>query len=49
MDKYLPLKIRDSRKTTPMKWVASDGFRDYYEAELEFGMVCLRFLENRTC
>ena len=42
-DKYLPLKIRDTRKATPMKWVASDGFRDYYEAELEFEVVCLRY------
>ena len=43
LDKYLPLKIRDTRKTTPMKWVASDGLRDYYEVELEFRVVCLRY------
>lgn len=42
-DKYLPLKIRDTRKVIPMKWVASDGYRDYYEAELEFQVVCLRY------
>ena len=42
-DKYLPLSIRDTRKATPMKWVASDGLRDYYEAELEFHVVCLRY------
>lgn len=43
LDKYLPLKIRDTRKTTPMKRVASDGLRDYYEVELEFRVVCLRY------
>ena len=32
-DKYIPLKIKDTRRKTPMKWVASDGLRDYYEAE----------------
>ena len=42
-DKYLPLKIKDTRKATPMKWVACDGHRDYYEAELEFEVVCLRY------
>ena len=42
-DKYIPLKIKDTRRTTPMKWVASDGLRDYYEAELEFQVVCLRY------
>lgn len=49
-DKYLPLTIRDTRKATPMKWVACDGLRDYYEAELEFRVVCLRYcfeLEDR--
>ena len=42
-DKYLPLTIKDTRKATPMKWVAGDGLRDYYEAELEFHVVCLRY------
>jgi glycosidase len=42
-DKYLPLAIRDTRLVTPMKRVACDGFRDYYEAELEFKVVCLRY------
>ena len=49
-DKYMPLKWKDTRKATPMKKVASDGLRDYYEAELEFQMVCLRYcfeLEDR--
>lgn len=42
-DKYLPLKIKDTRRSVPMKWVACDGLRDYYEAELEFRVVCLRY------
>lgn len=42
-DKYIPLKFFDSRHATPMKKVASDGLRDYYEAELTFHMVCLRY------
>ena len=42
-DKYLPLTILDTRRKTPMTKVCSDGFRDYYEAELEFQMVCLRY------
>ena len=43
LDKYLPLHIRDTRKATEMRWVASDGLRDYYEAVLEFDLVCLRY------
>ena len=42
-DKYLPLHIRDTRQATPMRKVACDGLRDYYEAELEFQVVCLRY------
>ena len=42
-DKYLPLKLKDTRKATPMHWVAADQYRDYYEVELEFHVVCLRY------
>ena len=42
-DKYLPLTVRDTRKKTPMTKAASDGLRDYYEAELRFQVVCLRY------
>ena len=42
-DKYLPLHIKDTRTATPMRKVASDGLRDYFEAELSFRMVCLRY------
>ena len=42
-DKYLPLTVLDTRKKTPMTKAASDGLRDYYEAELSFQVVCLRY------
>ena len=42
-DKYLPLKLKDTRKATPMVKVACDGLHDYYEAELSFQVVCLRY------
>ena len=42
-DKYLPLTVLDTRKKTPMTKSASDGLRDYYEAELSFQVVCLRY------
>lgn len=42
-DKYLPLKIKDTRSATPMRWVAGDGLRDYYEVELDMQVVCLRY------
>ena len=43
LDKYLPLKIKDTRKATPMHRVACDGLRDYYEITLDFHVVCLRY------
>ena len=42
-DKYLPLTVKDTRRKTTMVKVASDGLRDYYEAELCFQVVCLRY------
>ena len=42
-DKYLPLELLDTRQKTPMELVCSDGLRDYYEAELRFRVVCLRY------
>ena len=42
-DKYLPLQWKDTRLATPMRKAASDGLRDYYEAELSFHVVCLRY------
>ena len=42
-DKYLPLEVKDTRRVVPMRKVATDGIRDYYEAELELDVVCLRY------
>ena len=42
-DKYLPLHVTDTRKVLPMRKVATDGIRDYYEVELELDVVCLRY------
>jgi len=42
-DKYMPLDRKDTRRVVPMKKVACDGIRDYYEAEMEFDLVCLRY------
>lgn len=42
-DKYLPLRIRDTRRTAEMKPAASDQVSDYYEVVLDFHVVCLRY------
>ena len=42
-DKYLPLSIQDTRRETPMGIIASDSTLDYWEAELSFHVVCLRY------
>lgn len=42
-DKYIPVRFRDTRKRASMKLVASDHSHDYYEAELEIDVVCLRY------
>jgi len=42
-DKYLPLEQKDTRRLIPMKKVACDGIRDYYEAEIQLDVVCLRY------
>lgn len=42
-DKYIPLFIMDTRQHTIMKRVARDGSHDYFEAELEIDVVCLRY------
>lgn len=47
-DKYLPLKIMDTRRTAVMKKVCFDHFCDYYEVELEFSVVCLRYYFELT-
>lgn len=50
-DKYLPLRLADTRRAYVMKPAHSDGFRDYYEAEAEIDVVCLRYffeIEDRA-
>lgn len=43
MDKYLSLEIRDTRRALPMRKLCSDGVHDYWEAEAEFDVICLRY------
>lgn len=42
-NKYIPVHFLDTRKKTQMKLVAQDHSHDYYEAELEIDVVCLRY------
>ena len=42
-DKYIPLEWKDTRKTIPMKKVATSQFHDYYEAQLQLHLICLRY------
>ncbi len=47
-DKYIPLRIFDTRASVPMRRVAQDGYHDYYEAELSIDVVCLRYYFELT-
>lgn len=42
-DKYIPVRLFDTRAVTDMKRVAQDDCHDYFEAELEIDVVCLRY------
>ena len=42
-DKYIPLGWKDTRKTISMKKVATSQFHDYYEAQLQMHLICLRY------
>ena len=42
-DKYLPLKFFDTRASVDMKKVSFDAYHDYFEVELKFHVVCLRY------
>ncbi len=42
-DKYVPVQFIDTRRVSEMRRVAQDGCHDYYEIELEFQVVCLRY------
>ena len=47
-DKYIPLEFVDTRSSYIMEKVASDRFFDYYEAEIEIDVVCLRYYFELT-
>lgn len=42
-DKYLPLKMMDTRQRYPMKIACVDNYIDYYEVTLDIDVVCLRY------
>lgn len=42
-DKYLPLKMIDTRREYVMEKAGSDDLRDYYETVIEIDVVCLRY------
>ncbi len=42
-DKYLPLKLMDTRQEYPMQTACSDNYIDYYEKILDIDVVCLRY------
>ena len=42
-DKYIPIDVYDSRNECQMQKVASDCYFDYFEAVLEFDVICLRY------
>ena len=42
-DKYIPVRLMDTRQVTDMRRVAQDGCHDYYEVELDIDVVCLRY------
>lgn len=42
-DKYIPMERKDTRKTISMKKVATSQFHDYYEAQLQMHLICLRY------
>lgn len=47
-DKYIPMERKDTRMTLPMKKVATSQFHDYYEAQLQMHLICLRYFFEFT-
>ena len=47
-DKYIPMELKDTRKTIPMKKAATSQFHDYYEVQLQMHLVCLRYFFEFT-
>lgn len=48
VDKYISIEFKDTRKTVPMKKIASSQFHDYYEAQVRMDMICLRYFFEFT-
>ena len=46
--KYIPMERKDTRMTLPMKKVATSQFHDYYEAQLQMHLICLRYFFEFT-
>ena len=47
-DKYIPMERKDTRMTLPMKKVATSQFHDYYEAQFQMHLICLRYFFEFT-
>ena len=47
-DKYIPMERKDTRMTLPMKKIATSQFHDYYEAQLQMNLICLRYFFEFT-
>ena len=47
-DKYIPMERKDTRMTLLMKKVATSQFHDYYEAQLQMHLICLRYFFEFT-
>ena len=47
-EKYIPMERKDTRMTLPMKKVATSQFHDYYEAQLQMHLICLRYFFEFT-
>ena len=47
-DKYLPAEKYDTRRTFVMQRTASDEARDYYEAQVDIDLICLRYFFEIT-
>lgn len=42
-DKYIPVQYMDTRAQVEMSLASCDEYHDYYEAEIQFQVVCLRY------
>ena len=47
-DKYIPMELKDTRRTITMKKAATSQFHDYYEVQLQMHLVCLRYFFEFT-